>query len=157
MNQFADLSKEEFGAKYLIKYPLEQTSECTGSKAPTDNLPEEVDWTKKGAVTGVKNQGQCGSCWAFSSTGSLEGAHYLKNGKLVSFSEQQLVDCSHGYKNNGCLGGLMNQSFFYVRDHGITTEAKYPYKGIFSVKCHYDAETDKAWTISDCSQVTVNS
>ena len=156
MNQFADLSSEEFGAKYLIKYPASSTAttKCTGAQASTDNLPAEVDWTTKGAVTAIKNQGQCGSCWAFSTTGSLEGVYFQKTGSLKSFSEQQLVDCSHSYGNNGCGGGLMNLSFFYIKDNGITTEDKYPYKGVGG-SCHY-TDADKVWTVSDCTEVTVD-
>jgi len=155
MNAFADMNSEEFGAKYLMKVSPSATTKCTGSQAPTANLPSEADWTTKGGVTAVKNQGQCGSCWAFSSTGSLEGAYYNQNGKLLSFSEQQLVDCSRSYGNEGCNGGWMNQTFFYVRDHGITTEDKYPYRGVDST-CKY-ADTDKVWSVSDCTEVTVDS
>lgn len=104
----------------------------------------------------MKNQGQCGSCWAFSTVGSLEGAHFISGEQLVEFSEQQLVDCSHPYGNNGCLGGLMNQSFWYVHDHGITTETKYPYRGWKLPSCKY-TDADKEWSISDCTEVTVNS
>lgn len=155
MNQFADMDSEEFGAKYLIKFPTDSvTSQCTGQQAPTVSLPDEVDWTTKGAVTPIKNQGQCGSCWAFSTTGSVEGAYFLSQNSLKSFSEQQLVDCSHSYGNNGCNGGLMNLSFFYIKDNGITTEDKYPYKGVGST-CKYTA-ADKVWTVSDCTEVTVD-
>jgi KDEL-tailed cysteine endopeptidase len=72
----------------------------------------------------------------------------------LSFSEQQLVDCSHSYGNNGCGGGLMNFSFWYVVDHGITLESKYPYKGV-AASCHYN-DTDQAWIIHDCTEVTVD-
>ena len=131
---------------------MEQTNKCTG-KAPTADIPESIDWTKKGAVTRVKNQGQCGSCWAFSTTGSTEGAYFLSGQQSTEFSEQQLVDCSHKYGNNGCRGGLMNYSFWYIKDHGITTESKYPYKGWGLGNCHYNESTDKVWTVSDCYEV----
>merc|ERR1719189_3555820 len=88
-------------------------------------LPEAVDWTKKGAVTRPKAQKQCGSCWAFSTTGALEGAWKLASGKLVSLSEQQLVDCSKG--NNGCGGGSMDTAFQFLHKNAICTEQSYKY------------------------------
>ena len=135
VNRFADRTPEEFAAHYLSGY--------TGRKgllahaAPVDvergdadltDIPAFVDWTLKGAVTPVKNQGQCGSCWAFSTTGSVEGAWFLKTGTLVSLSEQQLVDCSVPEGNAGCSGGLMNQAFDYiVTNGGLCSESAYPY------------------------------
>merc|ERR1719486_998248 len=88
-----------------------------------------VDWTTKNAVTPVKNQGQCGSCWAFSTTGSVEGAYALKTGKLESFSEQELVDCAGSFGNQGCNGGLMDDGFKYIESKGDVLEATYPYVG----------------------------
>lgn len=94
-------------------------------------LPASIDWTTKGAVTPVKDQGQCGSCWSFSTTGALEGAFAIKTGTLVSFSEQQLVDCDtlgNGGRDHGCNGGLMDNAFSWIsKNNGLCTEADYPY------------------------------
>ena len=94
-------------------------------------VPESVNWVEKGAVTPVKNQGQCGSCWSFSTTGALEGAYFIKKGKLLSFSEQELVDCDNfknGGKDHGCNGGLMDNAFKWIeKNDGLCLEKDYQY------------------------------
>ena len=92
----------------------------------------EVDWRTRGAVTAVKDQGRCGSCWAFSSTGALEGRYFQKSGRLTSFSEQQLVDCcNYGvggcYFSSGCGGGWMDEGLTYTQTYDLMTESDYPY------------------------------
>jgi cathepsin L len=129
VNEHADLLHSEFAKLYLAKRAdysslLVKTETETNVQA----LPTSVDWRTKGVVTPIKNQGQCGSCWAFSTTGSLEGQHALVTGNLVSLSEQNLVDCSGPEGNDGCDGGLMTAAFEYVmKNNGIDTEASYPY------------------------------
>ena len=127
LNKFADLTNEEFVSRNTNHY-VPPTGK-TDVFSPTSNpLPNEIDWSQKGAVTPVKNQGQCGSCWAFSTTGSVEGAWFLKTSQLVSLSEQQLVDCSGSEGNNGCNGGLMDNAFQYIiKNGGICSESNYSY------------------------------
>jgi len=133
VNGFADLTRKEFAHLYLStggynNATFNRVKNYNWSLLQKSVLPTSVDWSVKGAVTPVKDQGQCGSCWAFSSTGALEGAWFLKNGTLPSLSEQQLVDCSTSEGNQGCNGGLMDYAFQYVIDNkGLTTEAAYPY------------------------------
>jgi C1A family cysteine protease len=126
VNKFADMSPREWSSKYLGLLNNNYANR-TYSSVKAMALPASVDWTQHGAVTPVKDQGQCGSCWAFSSTGALEGAWFLKNGSLFNVSEQQLVDCSTPQGNQGCNGGLMDDAFQYVIDNGLTTDAAYTY------------------------------
>ena len=157
LNQFADLTGPEFKDLYISGgYQGRSFFSYRRAQAPVYTaLPSSVDWTQHGAVTPVKNQGQCGSCWAFSTTGSVEGAHFLANKSLVSLSEQQLVDCSSAEGNQGCNGGLMDYAFQYIIDNkGITTEAAYPYTGADGT-CK--KKVSAAATIASFVDVTINS
>jgi cathepsin L len=138
LNVFADLHNHEFRAMFNgmnVTKSVPRTLAATPVTAPTTK-----DWRKSGAVTGVKNQGQCGSCWSFSTTGSVEGRHFLNTGSLVSLSEQNLVDCSVPQGNQGCNGGLMDQAFTYIiQNNGIELEAHYPYTATGPNQCQYNA------------------
>ncbi|WRX11787.1 Peptidase C1A [Theobroma cacao] len=145
VTQFSDLSEEEFerlytGVKGGMAAAAPRMMDGVGSEAEmveVDGLPESFDWREKGAVTEVKMQGACGSCWAFSTTGAIEGANFVATGKLLSLSEQQLVDCDQMCDikdktacDNGCSGGLMTNAYKYlIESGGLQDENSYPYTG----------------------------
>ena len=132
VNAFTDMTRTEFATRYVNggyrNTSRERRVNWQLALQPRKALPTSVDWRTAGAVTPVKDQGQCGSCWAFSTIGATESAWFLSNKTLVSLSEQQLVDCSSAEGNQGCNGGLMDYGFQYIIDNkGVTTEAAYPY------------------------------
>jgi len=124
-NQFSDWHEHEY--KGMLGY-IAADENAPITLFSEDNTPDSVNWVDGGAVTPVKDQGQCGSCWSFSTTGSMEGAHFKATGKLESFSEQQLVDCAKGiYLNMGCNGGNPLWAFRYLKSHYMELESEYPY------------------------------
>jgi len=141
VNHIADLPYEEYRRLNGYKRRFGDRLHSNGTQFLTPmnvEVPDAVDWRDQGYVTEVKNQGMCGSCWAFSSTGSLEGQHKRATGDLVSLSEQNLVDCSRAYGNSGCNGGLMDNAFEYIKKNkGVDTEKSYPYVGRDG-RCHFN-------------------
>lgn len=136
VNAFSDLEAFEFAAKYtglrresIFEEVPNLGYHTAGAEEP---LVDRLDWREQGAVTPIKNQGQCGSCWAFSAIGTLEGAYQLSSGKLVSLSEQQLVNCAHGTPGKpclGCMGGNMDMGLKYAMGTHICTEDSFKYRG----------------------------
>jgi cathepsin L len=163
LNRFADLTNTEFLEKHTgFRRPMipstdsGHTEEFDESEGGLNALPASVDWRSKGIVTRVKDQGSCGSCWSFSTTGAVEGAWALNN-TLTPLSEQNLMDCSLSYGNYGCNGGLMEASFKYIiANGGIDTEASYPYQQTTSYSCKYSA-INKGATIRSYRTVTAGS
>lgn len=131
-NIFSDMTTEEFKAHYVGNLDLSRSGlrgennllswyDASLSATP----PASIDWVAKGAVTPVQNQSKCGGCWAFSTTGSIEGANFVENGILEKLSEQELVSCDR--VDHGCQGGVMDQAYGFVEQEGICTEAAYPF------------------------------
>jgi C1A family cysteine protease len=138
VNQFADMTLEEFKALLTVS-SAKRPQFTNGTKYVKNevNIPDFVDWRSQGQVTGVKNQGACGSCWAFSVIASTEAAYFRKTGNLVSFSEQQLVDCATDV-NYGCDGGYTDMTFQYIQQYGVQTESSYPYTAVDG-NCQYNS------------------
>jgi len=158
MNHYGDLTSDEFAKTYNgflnDKKGIHKGLLHTAHQDVSDEELEahNVDWRTEGAVSDVKDQGQCGSCWAFSSTGALEGQMKIKFGSLPDLSEQNLVDCSKPEGNQGCNGGLMEAAFQYVQDQdGIDDEDSYPYEAVDFEPCRYTkshrAADDKGFTM----------
>lgn len=140
INQFTVFTDLEFSMKFLTKKPYRK--EWAQLDIIVDeNFKIDIDWVAKGMVSPVKNQGNCGSCWAFSAVGTLE-AWALMNGRSDKYSEQQLVDCSRAYGNEGCNGGFNYKGLAYVKDHGIAFESEYRYTAVTST-CKKDGGSTK--------------
>jgi C1A family cysteine protease len=145
-NQFTAYTQEEFKAIFLGE--MTSSSWIAAEVQDLQDIPNiDIDWTTKGKVSKVKNQGQCGSCWAFSAVASCESWALLES-KQADLSEQQLVDCSGPYGNHGCNGGLK-----YIKDHGVESESAYPYKGV-NEACKKQGGGFKINTISESSGCT---
>ncbi|KAL1781367.1 pro-cathepsin H [Sigmodon hispidus] len=156
LNQFSDMSFAEIKRKYLWSEP----QNCSATKGNylrgTGPYPSSMDWRKKGNfVSAVKNQGSCGSCWTFSTTGALESAVAIASGKMLSLAEQQLVDCAQNFNNHGCQGGLPSQAFEYILyNKGIMGEDTYPYRGK-NGHCKFNPKKAIAF-VKDVANITLN-
>ncbi|PWZ46435.1 Oryzain alpha chain [Zea mays] len=159
LNRFADLTNDEYRATYLGVRSRPQRERRLGDRylaGDNEDLPESVDWRAKGAVAEIKDQGSCGSCWAFSTIAAVEGINQIVTGDMISLSEQELVDCDTSY-NQGCNGGLMDYAFeFIINNGGIDTEEDYPYKGTDG-RCDVNRKNAKVVTIDSYEDVPANS
>ncbi|CAG2111488.1 unnamed protein product [Medioppia subpectinata] len=162
VNQFADMTADEYkqmvnGFRAHSRPPVRSVNTRTIRSVMADNLPASVDWRDKGIVAPVKNQGNCGSCWAFAAIASLEGQLARKTGKLVTLSEENLVDCSATQGNNGCNGGLMDYAYEYIiAQGGVDSEASYGYKHLYDGQtvypCAYNA-ANRAATVKNYTNI----
>ena len=154
INKFADWTPAEF--KRILTLKKSGSKNIRSLVDANVSIPSSIDWRTEGAVNAVKDQGQCGSCWAFSAVGALEGRWKIKSGNLLNLSEQQLVDCAGGsYGNEGCNGGLMDDAFAYIRDNGIESQANYPYAAVDQA-CNVDASKLTPVKVTGFTDVTPN-
>jgi cathepsin L len=157
MNKFADMTVAEFSKKtnrYNAARHVEDSQNYrTFTFNPKVKVPDTVDWRTKGYVTPVKTQADCEACWAFSAIGAIEGQNFNATGKLVSYSAQQLVDCSDSQGNMGCVGGLVHQVFDYIKAvGGLESEDSYPYEDD-SNRCRFNV-TKAAVKVSGYTNIT---
>jgi len=158
INQFTDLTPEEFKAQYVsgIKNKVE-SSGCGSFSSSASGSPSAIDWRNKGAVTSVKDQGQCGSCWTFSATGAVEGAWAISKGQLVDLSEEELVECAGlKYGSLGCNGGQMDGAFKYIIEHGQCALSSYPYTSGTGSSGSCKSSCSPVAHLSKCSDVKPN-
>jgi C1A family cysteine protease len=159
INQFSDLTADEFKNTYIhgfskVSYQATGCKKFIGSNVVS---PDSLDWREKNAVSGVKDQGQCGSCWSFSATGAMEGAWSIYSGNLVSLSEQELVDCAGlKYGSMGCNGGQMDGAFQYAIDHGMCSESAYPYVSGTTLSAGTCKSCSVVVSMSGCADVVPN-
>ena len=150
INQFTDLTPEEFKAQMIrgLKAPVGSYG-CGSFSNSASGAPTSIDWRTKGAVTTVKDQGQCGSCWTFSSTGAMEGAWAIAKGQLIDLAEQELVDCAGlKYGSMGCNGGQMEGAFKFIIENGQCAASSYPYTAKDGT-CHSCSAVAHATSCSD--------
>jgi len=150
VNQFTDLTPEEFKAQIIrgLKAPVGSYG-CGSFSNSASGAPASIDWRTKGAVTTVKDQGQCGSCWTFSSTGAMEGAWAIAKGQLIDLAEQELVDCAGlKYGSMGCNGGQMEGAFKFIIENGQCAASSYPYTAKDGT-CHSCSAVAHATSCSD--------
>ncbi|KAL5731201.1 cathepsin L [Ranunculus cassubicifolius] len=161
VNEFADQTNEEFKASrngYKKLSSGAKSFDRTSFKHKNVSVvPSSVDWRKKGAVTPIKDQGPCGSCWAFSAVAATEGITQIKTGKLISLSEQELIECDRKSIDQGCEGGLMDNAFeFILKNKGVTTESTYPYTGDDGTTCNTKKSAIPAAKITGYKDVPAN-
>ncbi|XP_044461568.1 senescence-specific cysteine protease SAG12-like [Mangifera indica] len=161
INKFADLTNKEFRGLYTgyqrkISKAVATSKDKSFAYVNLTGLPTNWNWREKGAVTPVKDQGRCGCCWAFSAVAAVEGITQIKTGKLISLSEQELVDCDTESGNQGCEGGLMDNAFeFIIANGGLTTEADYSYEEMDGI-CKTTKTANRAAKITGYTEVPAN-
>lgn len=158
INKFTDLTADEFKEKYVGKVNTESDFGCVSIETKNTTTIETFDWRNYNVVNPVRNQGQCGSCWAFATTANAESVWAIHTGNLYDMSEQYLVDCATGigYFNMGCKGGNMDSAFKYMIQNKQCNESEYPYtSGVTETKskCH---TCDEFTQFTSCYDVLPN-